>query len=52
MDENNPPLVLPNGHAYSQHALQEQAAGNSGHVTCPSTGLVCSIQALQAAYII
>ncbi|CAI2373316.1 unnamed protein product [Moneuplotes crassus] len=37
MDENNPPLMLPNSHIYSEKALKEQAKENNGYVICPKT---------------
>ena len=37
MDENNLPMVLPNGHVYSQQALEQMASENDGMVTCPRT---------------
>ena len=38
MDENNPPMVLPNGYVYSKQALDEMAAQNNGLVMCVRTG--------------
>lgn len=38
MDEDNAPLVLPNGYVYGERALRQQAALDEGHVTCPVTG--------------
>ena len=38
MNDNNPPLVLPNGHVYSTRGLMEQARRNNFEVTCPVTG--------------
>lgn len=38
MDENNPPVVLPNGFVYSRAAMEEMAARNGGKVTCVRTG--------------
>jgi macrophage erythroblast attacher len=37
MNENNPPMILPNGHVYSQKALQEMAIKSDGSITCPRT---------------
>lgn len=38
MDENNPPVVLPNGYVYSRGAMEEMAARNDGKVVCAKTG--------------
>ena len=51
MDEHNPPAALPNGFAYSQRALLEQAAGAGGRVTCPRTGFSCDASELRRVYI-
>jgi len=37
MNENNPPLALPNGNVYSRAALTAMAQLDSGYVTCPRT---------------
>ena len=38
MNEHNPPLMLPNGNAYSTQALLNMSQMNSGRVVCPLTG--------------
>ncbi|KAI9284377.1 CTLH/CRA C-terminal to lish motif domain-containing protein [Umbelopsis sp. AD052] len=38
IDENNPPMLLPNGRVYSLQALEEMASKNNGYITCPRTG--------------
>lgn len=38
MDEDNPPMVLPNGHVYSRRAMEEMAKKNQEHVFCVKTG--------------
>jgi macrophage erythroblast attacher len=38
MDEDNPPMVLPNGFVYSSGAMEAMAAGAGGKVSCPRTG--------------
>jgi len=53
LDENNPPLVLPNGNAYSKRALEEQAGGDpEGKVTCPRTKDRYSWASLTRAYVV
>lgn len=37
MDEDNPPMALPNGMVYSAKALHDMAARGHGKVTCPRT---------------
>ncbi|ORX98890.1 hypothetical protein K493DRAFT_329233 [Basidiobolus meristosporus CBS 931.73] len=37
MNENNPPMMLPNGYVYSFNALKDMAAKNQGKVKCPRT---------------
>ncbi|KAJ6823098.1 macrophage erythroblast attacher-like [Iris pallida] len=51
MDSENPPLVFPNGHVYSEKALKEMASKNEGRVTCPRSGQVCNFSDLVKAYI-
>lgn len=51
MDEHNPPAALPNGYVYSQKALLEMAAANSGRVTCPRSGFSCDVSELRRVYI-
>ncbi|KAJ1907456.1 GID complex subunit containing RING finger motif [Tieghemiomyces parasiticus] len=38
MNEDNPPMKLPNGRVYSLQALQQMALENNGEVRCPVTG--------------
>lgn len=51
MNEHNPPMVLPNGYVYSEHAMAAMAAENEGKVKCPHTGAVYSYSSLRRAYI-
>ncbi|XP_051121791.1 protein MAEA homolog isoform X2 [Andrographis paniculata] len=51
MDNENPPLVLPNGYTYSTKALEDMAKQNHGKITCPRTGLVCNYTDLIKAYV-
>jgi len=37
MNENNPPMVLPNGYVYGENALHGMANENDGRVVCPKT---------------
>ncbi|PVU90093.1 hypothetical protein BB560_006240, partial [Smittium megazygosporum] len=38
MDDNNPPMCLPNGYVYSYSALKAMADQNQNIVVCPRTG--------------
>ncbi|GJD10379.1 Macrophage erythroblast attacher [Galdieria sulphuraria] len=40
MDEHNPPMILPNGNAYSEKALKEMAERNGGKIYDPQSGEV------------
>ncbi|TPX41690.1 hypothetical protein SeMB42_g05036 [Synchytrium endobioticum] len=51
MNEDNPPMVLPNGYVYSYQALTEMAEKNNGNVTCPRSGSTYNISQLRRAYI-
>ncbi|XP_065919491.1 E3 ubiquitin-protein transferase MAEA-like isoform X2 [Dysidea avara] len=37
MDDNNPPMALPNGYVYGENALRVLATENNGSVICPKT---------------
>ncbi|KAH7907290.1 CTLH/CRA C-terminal to lish motif domain-containing protein [Hygrophoropsis aurantiaca] len=51
MDEDNMPMVFPNGNVYSREVLQEMAMKNNGKVTCPQTGDTCEFTALKKVFI-
>ncbi|KAH7923099.1 hypothetical protein BV22DRAFT_1093538 [Leucogyrophana mollusca] len=51
MDEDNMPMVFPNGNVYSREALEEMAAKNNGKVTCPRSGDTCEFSALKKVFI-
>lgn len=51
MDEDNPPMVLPNGFVYSREAMEDMARENGGIVTCPRTGLSCEFGSLKKVFI-
>ena len=52
MDENNPPMVLPNGSIYSQKALKAMAESNDDIITCLRTGEEFDFQDAKQVYII
>ncbi|XP_017773372.1 PREDICTED: macrophage erythroblast attacher [Nicrophorus vespilloides] len=37
LNENNQPMMLPNGHIYGEQALEQMAKDNNGQVVCPKT---------------
>jgi macrophage erythroblast attacher len=51
MNEDNPPMLLPNRRVYSQNALNELAAKNDGKIICPRTGDVCKLKDLRKVFI-
>eukprot|EP01119_Soliformovum_irregulare_P008446 TRINITY_DN21564_c0_g1_i1.p1 TRINITY_DN21564_c0_g1~~TRINITY_DN21564_c0_g1_i1.p1 ORF type:complete len:394 (-),score=63.56 TRINITY_DN21564_c0_g1_i1:71-1252(-) len=51
MNDNNPPMLLPNGFAYSRQALVDMAEQNDGKITCPRTKEAFSIPDLKKMYI-
>ncbi|TPX32337.1 hypothetical protein SmJEL517_g04540 [Synchytrium microbalum] len=51
VNEDNPPMVLPNGYVYSLKGLTELAAKNNGNIKCPRTGSTYHISQLRRAYI-
>jgi len=51
MDEDNYPMVLPNGNVYSRIAMQGMAAVDNEKVTCPQTGATFKYSQLRKAFI-
>ncbi|CEG70497.1 hypothetical protein RMATCC62417_06384 [Rhizopus microsporus] len=51
MNENNPPMLLPNGRVYSFNALKEMADKNDNKVICPRTGDVFKFKELKKVFI-
>lgn len=51
MNENNPPLALPNGYVYSELALKQMALENCGKITCPRTDQVYDYEKLQKVFV-
>ena len=43
LNENNPPMMLPNGFVYGEHALNKMARENDGQIVCPRTKEIYSI---------
>jgi macrophage erythroblast attacher len=51
MNEDNPPMLLPNGRVYSLSALQDMADKNNGKITCPRTGDQYTMDQLKKVFI-
>lgn len=51
MNEDNPPMVLPNGSVFSLKALTAQSAKNNGKIKCQRTGAVYSFNQLKKMFI-
>ncbi|KAG0175448.1 GID complex subunit containing RING finger motif [Apophysomyces sp. BC1034] len=51
MNEDNAPMMLPNGRVYSFYALHDLALKNGGEITCPRTGDTCHITDVKKVFI-
>lgn len=51
MTEHDPPMVLPNGYAYSQKAMMAMAEKSGGKVRCPCTGKEYEYRELRRAFV-
>ncbi|PFX25471.1 macrophage erythroblast attacher-like [Stylophora pistillata] len=51
MNENNPPMVLPNGYVYGENALRGMANENDGRVTCPKTKETFRVEQADKVYV-
>merc|ERR1719312_1458197 len=51
LNENNQPMMLPNGHVYGERALEAQARQNEGSVICPRTKEIYSFKDAEKVYI-
>ncbi|OQR76237.1 macrophage erythroblast attacher isoform 1 [Tropilaelaps mercedesae] len=51
LNENNAPLMLPNGHVYGEVALKQMASTNRGKVTCPRTGDVFDLKECEKVFV-
>lgn len=52
MDEDNPPMMFPNGYVYSRGVLEAMALRDPERkVTCPRTGKTCEFSALRKVFI-
>ena len=51
LNENNRPLMLPNGYVYGEHALNKMANENDGQIVCPRTKEIYPITDLEKVYV-
>lgn len=51
LNENNPPMMLPNGYVYGELGLRAMAAQNNGRIRCPRTKEEYSIQELMRVFV-
>ncbi|KAF7729140.1 GID complex subunit containing RING finger motif [Apophysomyces ossiformis] len=51
MNEDNPPMLLPNGRVYSYSVLHDLALKNGGEITCPRTGDTFHINDIKKVFI-
>jgi len=52
MNEDNPPMVLPNGYTYSKNAMLMMASKNNGLITCPRSKKTYRYDELKRAFIL
>lgn len=51
LNENNQPMMLPNGHIYGEQALEQMARDNNGQVICPKTKEVYAYKKVEKVYV-
>jgi len=51
LNENNQPMMLPNGYVYGEEALAEQASLNDGQVICPRTKEIYSFKDAEKVFV-
>jgi len=51
LNENNPPMMMPNGRIYGLKALENIAVTNEGRVVCPRTQEICHLDELQKVFV-
>lgn len=51
LNENNQPMMLPNGYVYGEQALATQAKQNEGQVICPRTKEIYSFTDAEKVYV-
>ncbi|XP_060528117.1 E3 ubiquitin-protein transferase MAEA isoform X2 [Cylas formicarius] len=51
LNENNQPMMLPNGYIYGEQALEVMAKANNGQVICPKTKEVFPFKKVEKVYV-
>ncbi|CAG9760504.1 unnamed protein product [Ceutorhynchus assimilis] len=51
MNENNPPMMLPNGYIYGEQGLTQMAKENKGQVKCPKTKEVFPFKKVEKVFV-
>ncbi|KAH7639064.1 macrophage erythroblast attacher-like protein [Dermatophagoides farinae] len=51
INENNQPLMLPNGYVYGEKSLRKMADENDGKVICPRTNKSFNFKAIEKVYV-
>lgn len=51
LNENNQPMMLPNGYIYGEQALEQMARENNGQVICPKTKEVFPFKKVEKVYV-
>ncbi|KAG7160563.1 E3 ubiquitin-protein transferase MAEA-like [Homarus americanus] len=51
LNENNQPLMLPNGYVYGQKALQQMASENNGTIVCPRSRQTFNIRDAEKVFV-
>ncbi|KAJ8982427.1 hypothetical protein NQ317_007775 [Molorchus minor] len=51
MNENNQPMMLPNGYIYGEHALEQMARENDGQIICPKTKDIFPFKKLEKVFV-
>ncbi|KAJ1663678.1 GID complex subunit containing RING finger motif [Coemansia sp. RSA 1813] len=51
MNEDNPPMRLPNGYVYSSSSISDMASKNDGKIKCPRSGQIFNISEAKKLFI-
>ncbi|XP_044272107.1 E3 ubiquitin-protein transferase MAEA isoform X1 [Tribolium madens] len=51
LNENNLPMMLPNGYIYGEQALEQMAKENNGQIICPKTKEIFPFKKVEKVYV-
>ena len=51
LNENNQPMMLPNGYVYGDEALRKMSLENAGQIVCPRTKEIYSYNDIEKVYV-